>query len=490
MKAAVDRDATSPSATGIAQPTRPVCVDVDGTLIAGDVLWESFATLARQRPLTALRVLLTLTRGRAHFKQCVAEHVTVDPTSLLYREELLEELRELNRRGVPLVLATAGDRGPAQAIADHLQIFSEVIASDGRSNLKGQRKADALIERFGNGGFDYIGNDWADLPIWRVAASATIVAAPSRLVKQLASEHSTSPRVIAPRRRSTWWAFITALRPHQWVKNALVFVPVIAGHQLFRLDMVAASVLTFVAFSLSASAIYLLNDISDVAADRLHQRKRRRAFASGEVGIPVGVFASLVLLTASLLVAGFGVSTWLVAVVVAYVVTTTAYSLRLKRKPVVDIFTLTGLYLIRIVAGGVAAGIQLTTWLLAFALFLFLSLAFVKRYTELLGTKKYLPGREYGPEDGMWMQSIGTSAGYMAVLVLALYVSSPEVTALYSRPDVLWLLCPLLLFWVTRLWFRAGRGLVHDDPVVDALRDRFGYLLMVTAAVIFVLAGM
>ncbi len=487
---AARRDATNVSATGVTQPTRPVCVDLDGTLIAGDVLWESFATLMRQRPLTALFVILSLMKGRAFFKQRVAENVTVDPANLSYRQELLDELRELKRQGIPLVLATAGDRRPAQAIADHLQIFSEVIASDGRSNLKGHRKADALVERFGEGGFDYVGNDWADLPIWRVAAVATIVAAPSRLVKRLTSEHRTAPRVIAPRRRSALWAFVTALRPHQWVKNALVFVPIIAGHQLFRLDMVSATVLTFVAFSLSASAIYLLNDISDVAADRLHPRKRRRAFAAGEVSIPVGVLAAAVLMTASLLVAGLGVSKWLVAVVAAYVVTTTAYSLRLKRKPVVDIFTLTGLYLIRIVAGAVAAGIYLTTWLLAFALFLFLSLAFVKRYTEVLGTKKYLPGREYGPEDGMWMQSIGTSAGYMAVLVLALYVSSPEVTALYSRPDVLWLLCPLLLFWVTRLWFRAGRGLVHDDPVVDALRDRFGYLLMGAAAVIFILASM
>jgi 4-hydroxybenzoate polyprenyltransferase len=465
----------------------PVCVDLDGTLIVGDLLWESFVALCRRSPLTAIQVLFSLVKGRAHFKQRVAQEVAIDPATLSYRMELLDELKELHRNGVPLVLATASDRSYAQAISDHLLIFGDVMASDGRQNLSGRQKAASLVEKYGERGFDYVGNDWSDVPVWRASAGATVVAGPARLVQSLADRPSAA-RVVAARRRSRVRAFISALRPHQWTKNALVFVSVIAGHKLLQVDAVIAGAITFAAFSLCASAIYILNDISDIEADRRHPRKRLRPFASGELSIPVGVATALVLLAASVLLAVFGVSWQLAAVLGVYVAVTSAYTLHLKRVPVADVFTLTGLYVVRVVAGGVATDTRLTTWLLAFALFFFLSLAFVKRYVELQGSKGQLPGREYGPDDGLWMHAIGTSAGYMAVLVLALYVSTPEVTNLYSRPDVLWLLCPLSLFWLTRLWFRAGRRMVHDDPVVEALKDPTSYVSFVLASIIFLIA--
>lgn len=443
-------------------------------------------SLFRRRPLAALAALAVILRGKAHFKRHVASQVEVDPAVLPYRQELLSELRELHQQGARLVLATASDLAYAQAVADHLQIFAEVVASDGATNVSGEVKASMLAARYGDQGFEYIGNDWADVPVWRRAGGATAVAASPRLVRYLARE--AKPHRIVGARRHVLIALVRALRPHQWAKNALVFVPIVAGHNLLRLDLVAASLWTFVAFSLCASSIYILNDISDIQADRQHARKRRRPFAAGELGIPAGVAGAAALAAGAVAIAAFGVSWRLVVVLLVYVAATSAYTLWLKRVPVSDVFMLTGLYVLRIVAGGIATGTQLSSWLLAFALFIFLSLAFVKRYVELMATNAQLPGREYGPADALWMHAVGTSSGYMAVLILALYVTAPEVTVLYSRPQVLWMLCPVLLFWLTRLWFRAGRRLIHDDPVVEALKDPAGYATAAVAGVILIAA--
>ena len=290
------------------------------------------------------------------------------------------------------------------------------------------------------------------------------------------------------RRRLLDAPFTRALRPHQSAKNLLVFVPLIAAHQFGRVDLWVASALTFIAFSLCASAIYILNDISDIEADRLHPRKRTRPFAAGELGIPFGIAAAGVLLISSFAVALLGVSGRLALTILLYVVVTSAYSLRLKREPVVDVFTLAGLYVLRIVAGGIATATPLTSWLLGFALFLFLSLAFVKRYVELVAVNDRMPGRGYGPGDMLWMHAVGTSSGYMAVLVLALYLNAPDVEVLYSRPQMLWFLCPVLLFWLTRLWFRAGRREVRDDPVLEAIKDPMSYVVGAIAYVLMVAA--
>ena len=275
--------------------------------------------------------------------------------------------------------------------------------------------------------------------------------------------------------------FVRALRPHQWAKNVLVFVPFIAAHQFLRVDLWLISIWTFVAFSLCASAIYVLNDIADIEADRAHPRKRTRPLAAGEIGVPAGLALAAGLLIASFATAIIGVSWQLALVIVVYCAITTAYSFALKREPVVDVFTLAGLYVLRIIAGGLSTHTPLSSWLLGFALFFFLSLAFVKRYVELVAVDGQMAGRGYGPGDALWMHAVGTSAGYMAVLVLALYVNAAEVTVLYRRPQILWFLCPLLLFWLTRLWFRAGRGQVHDDPVIEALKDYASYLLAAAA---------
>jgi 4-hydroxybenzoate polyprenyltransferase len=255
----------------------------------------------------------------------------------------------------------------------------------------------------------------------------------------------------------------------------------VAAHDVVSPDRLVKATLTFVVFSFCASAVYLINDILDVQSDRLHPRKRLRPFAAGHLPIRAGFTAAAVLVVVAFAIAAVAVSWWVVALAAIYMAVTTLYSLVFKRQPVTDVFVLTSLYILRIVAGGVATSTPLSSWFLAFALFLFLSLAFLKRYVELISTDARLPGREYGPEDAAWIQAIGTSAGYAAVVVLALYVSAPDVTALYTRPQPLWLLCPLLLFWLTRIWFRASRKLVHDDPVVEAMIDPATYVVALAA---------
>jgi 4-hydroxybenzoate polyprenyltransferase/phosphoserine phosphatase len=466
-------------------PRRVVCVDLDGTLIAGDLLWESFLDLVKRSPLRALLALAALVKGKAHFKRTVAAQCAVDPATLPFREDVLAELHVLRSQNTDIILVTAADELHARAVAEHLGIFADVLASDGHRNLSGARKAAVLCDRYGEGCFDYFGNDWADVPVWRVAARAGAVCASPRLMRHVAANRQLSQ--IGEARPRTVTALVRAMRPHQWVKNVLVFVPLVASHKFIRPELWMPTTLTFVAFCLCASAIYLMNDILDVQADRQHPRKRTRPFAAGHLTIPFGIAASMGLLLAGVTLAAL-ISAQVAVIALGYIAATTAYSVYLKRKPVTDVFTLTGLYVLRVFAGGAASGIPPSSWLLGFALFFFLSLAWLKRYAEVVTTEGWLAGRGYRHEDASWMQGIGTSAGYMAIVVLALYLTAPDVAVLYTRPQVLWLLCPLLLFWLTRMWLRAGRGLVHDDPVVETLKDRHGYILMVAAALIMVAA--
>jgi 4-hydroxybenzoate polyprenyltransferase len=463
-----------------------VCVDLDGTLIAGDLLWESFLELMKRKPLRALAALLALLEGKAQFKRLVAAQVTIDVARLPFREEVLKELNALRMQGSSLVLATAADEIHARAVATHLGIFTDVLASDGRRNLSGRDKAAVLCERYGDGCFDYFGNDWADVPVWRAAARAGAVCASPRLVRHITASRPLAQ--IGESRPNTLDALVKAMRPHQWVKNLLVFVPLFASHKFIRPELWVPTILTFLSFCLCASAIYLMNDVLDVQADRQHPRKRSRPFAAGHLSIPFGIMASGGLLVAGLALAAIGISPQVALIVVGYVGSTTAYSVYLKRKPVADVFMLTGLYVLRVFAGGVASGTPPSSWLLGFALFFFLSLAWLKRYAEVATTEGWLAGRGYRHEDSSWMQAIGTSAGYMAIVVLALYLTAPDVAVLYRRPQVLWLLCPLFLFWLTRMWLRAGRGLVHDDPVVEALKDVHGYVVLAAAAFIMLAA--
>ena len=467
----------------------PLCVDLDGTLIRTDVLLESFLGLLKTSPLRAVRALCRLGHGRAEFKQEIADQVDLDASVLPYDDEVIAYLREERAGGRHLVLATATNEKYARQIAEHVGLFDEVLASDSKTNLSAERKLDRLRGRFGSGKFDYAGNSHADLRIWPEARSALLVR-PERGVESLAARCSRVAKVF-PANGGGGVAVLRAMRPHQWLKNLLLLVPLVAAHRLAEVELLAIALLAFVSFSLCASSAYVANDLLDLRADRHHPRKRFRPLASGALSVQQGIGLSLVLLVCGL---GLGaiVSRAFLGIVALYCVLTLAYSLSIKNRVLADVMLLSGLYTLRIIAGGVAVHIFPSFWLLAFSMFIFLSLAMVKRYSEIAGLRDtnqvMTMGRGYRPGDLPTLLSLGAASGYTAVMVLALYINSNTVVGLYENPIYLWGLPPLVLYWISRLWVGAGRGKIDDDPLVFALRDGVSRWVFVAAALILSLA--
>ncbi|MFZ2297690.1 MAG: UbiA family prenyltransferase [Aquabacterium sp.] len=466
----------------------PLCVDLDGSLIHSDLLLESFLLLIKRNPLYLFLAPLWLLRGKAHLKAEIARRVSLNGAALPYTQPFLDWLRAQKAVGRPLWLCTASDTRLAQAVADHLGIFDGVLASNGQTNLSGRNKAAELVARFGAKQFDYCGNHRVDVPIWAQARSAIVVNAPESVRQAAAQVADVSHVVSAPAVGAK--VILKALRVHQWAKNALIFVPMLAAHQL-NLSTLVASVVAFIAFSLCASSVYLLNDMLDLEADRQHHSKCRRPFAAGQLSLLFGLTAAPLLLLAALLL-GLALPTAFFGVLGAYYVATLAYSFGLKKIVMVDVLALAGLYTIRLVAGSAAAGIPLSFWLLIFAIFIFLSLAIVKRYAELHAMREQgklaAQGRGYQVEDLSLLQSLGASSGYLSILVLALYLNSPDVAQMYRHPKFAWLLVPIMLYWISRIWMQTYRGRMHDDPLVYALKDRISLLTGVAAAIVLYLA--
>jgi 4-hydroxybenzoate polyprenyltransferase/phosphoserine phosphatase len=468
----------------------PLCVDLDGTLIAGDLLWESVVRLARRSPLSLLLLPLWLLRGKAHLKAQLARRVTLDPRTLPYRDEVLAFLRAERAAGRSLVLATASNERLAVAVAGHLGLFDEVLASDERTNLKGRQKLTALEEQFGPAGFDYVGDSAADLPVWAGARHGYVVHPSRRL---LAKADAANPlRTVAAPPGGALRAAVRLLRPHQWSKNLLLFVPLVLSHHLGEGARVLASLLAFAAFCCTASAGYVLNDLLDLEADRRHPAKRSRPLAAGTLSIPAGVVLGTLLSLAGLGLA-LALSGGFAGILLLYAGLTVTYSLHLKREPLLDVFLLAGLYTIRILAGGLAIGVAISGWLLAFSIFFFFSLAVAKRYAELLRVSgeqgERLDGRGYRVEDGALLQSVGPASGYLAVLTFGLYINAPDVLRFYTRPGMLWAVCLVLFYWITRVWFLAQRRELNEDPVSFAVRDRVSYLCGAVALVVLLAAS-
>ncbi len=460
----------------------PLVVDLDDTLLRSDLLHESVLALLKSSPWSVMRLPLWLARGRARLKREIARRAHLDTTAMPFNQEFLDYLHAEKASGRSLVLATASDEKYAHQIAGQLGLFDEVLASDGSTNLSGQHKLAALRERFPEG-FDYAGNGRADLPVWRGARLATVVGGSDRIARTV-TEACTAERVFS-RQRATLRDYLRALRVHQWLKNLLLFVPLITALQFTHLAAVAQLAIAFISFSLCASSVYVLNDLVDLEDDRQHPRKCLRPFACGSLSIARGS-----VLVGGLLAASVGVALLLplafLGVLAGYYAITLAYSFRLKHAEVLDILTLALLYTMRIVAGGAAAGIALSFWLLAFSLFLFLSLALAKRCAELAVMRErgqsVAPGRGYRVADLPLLHSLGAGAGYIAILVLALYLTSDTVQRSYTQPGLLWAFCPMLLYWITRTWLKTYRGEMHDDPVVFAARDPSSRVLAVLGA--------
>lgn len=467
----------------------PLCVDLDGTLIRGDLLIESLMCLLRRQPWCLLLLPLWLLHGRAWLKQRLAELCPPNLAQLPYRESLLSYLKEQRATGRSLYLVTASDVTLARAVAEHLGFFDEVLASNGQINLKGPHKADALVERFGVRGFVYAGDAAADLAVWCRAAAAIPVAASERLYQNTVSVTRIETRIDPPPRIAT--ALLRAMRPHQWLKNLLMLVPLLTGHS-FTLEALQLALWAMLAFSLCASSVYLLNDLLDLESDREHPSKRNRPLASGALPPMIGLISAPLLLIAAFMVSLALLPLIFTLVLGGYYLLTLAYSLWLKRKEMVDVLLLASLYTLRILAGAAALEVEVSSWLLALSMFLFLSLAMVKRYTELLLQKKRgrlgADGRGYQTEDLETLSQLGIASGFLSVLVMALYLDSETVRKLYSEPQILWLLCPLLLYLIGRIWLLTRRGVVHDDPVVFVSRDRNSLLVAGVGAVLFWLA--
>ena len=466
----------------------PLIVDLDGTLIRTDMLHESALRALRDQPLAIFMIPYWLWLGKAVLKRNLTQLTDFDPSSLPYHQELLIWLKQQQTQGRQLILCTATDQVIALAISEHLGIFEAVMASDGLKNLAGKHKAEALEQRYGIAGFDYAGNSRTDIPVWQCARQAIVVNASDKVTKQ-AQEACVVEQVFpAPSVGLSTWRKV--LRVHQWLKNALLFVPLLAAHQLSNTEDWLALTLAFFSFSLCASSVYIVNDLLDLESDRQHPRKRNRPFAAGLVPVSVGVALAPLLLLASFALAlqvGGHFLPWLLF----YFLLTCAYSWGLKRLMLIDCLTLAMLYTLRIVAGAAAISMSLSFWLLAFSVFLFLSLAFVKRYAELevqlLSGKKMTHGRGYFTLDAPLLQTMGMTSGYSAILVLAFYLNSDVVTKLYKIPELIWAAVPIMLFWISWMWMKAHRGEMNDDPLVFAVKDKASLLAGLAFAVVLAL---
>lgn len=469
-------------------PDIPLVVDMDGTLIKVDSLHETFIQLLAKKPLQAFRALFALRDGRAAFKAAVADHALPDAETMPVDQAVLAAIKEAQQRGQKVYLATAADQRFGQQIADSIGGLDGAFASKDGVNLKGEAKARCLVEAFGEGGFDYVGNAKCDIPVWRSARTAVISGASARLTEQVRSEFPNA--VVLSQRHRSMTSFLRALRPHQWLKNILLALPTFAAHD-FSVGGLMTVAIAFVSFSFAASSIYLINDMLDLPHDRVHPEKRRRPIAAGLVTISeavllLGIVGSLSIGLALLLPWAF------MAVLLTYLALSMGYAFYLKRKLMIDVVALGGLYGIRVVAGSVATGVVLSHWLVGFCFFIFLSLAMVKRTAEMVAqgpnTTDKIKGRGYRSEDLSTITALTAASGFVAVLVLALYINSPEVRALYRRPELLWGISMILVYWLGRVCFLTGRGEMEQDPVLFAATDRISLMSGALIVLLFLVA--
>jgi len=469
----------------------PFVVDLDGTLIRTDLLYQSLFLFIKQKPLQLIAPFFWISKGKSHLKTELAHRVSIDISVLPYDTAVIALIKGERAKNRQIILATASHKIYADQIAKHLNLFDRVVATDGTRNFSSHAKRDFLVEEFGNGGFDYAGNSHADIPVWESAGKAYIVN-PERGVEKRALKKGNVERIIkSPSNQFGVW--LKALRPHQWIKNLLIFVPLLAAHELINCSALLSGLLGFVFFSLCASSVYIINDLLDIEDDRHHPRKCNRVFASGALSIKTGIFAVPLLLvfsfTGSLLFMPWGFS----LILGIYYIATLAYSIVLKKVTAADIIVLSLLYTMRILAGVYACSLLPTFWMLAFSMFIFLSLALVKRFSELRearvnGNHEKTKGRGYYPADLEMISSLGAAAGYLSVMVLALYIQDHATVAMYRNPQIIWLACPVLLFWITRLWLLTNRGDMHTDPVIYAVTDKISLLSGLIFGIIFWLA--
>lgn len=484
--------AQAETATVSRQPQKsgvvPLVVDLDGTLLRGDLLVESAFAHLGDNLGGAFGLIGAVTRGKAALKDYIASRTEIDVTQLPFNEQVLDLIRTAKAAGRPVYIASASDQRYVGRVAEHLGLFDGWFASDGARNLSSRNKAEVLVAQFGEGGFDYVGNDAADLAVWAKASACTAVdPAPAVWDRLLKIDPGAQIIRTGGNRLRAW---LKLLRVHQWSKNALIFVPLITAHQ-FDPQSILHALMAFIAFSLAASGIYLINDLADLDADRRHLTKRNRPLAAGVISLVNAMAAAPVLVIASVVLA-FLTTPMFGCALLGYLALTTAYTFVLKRKMMIDVVTLATLYTLRVIGGGLATSVPVTEWLLAFSIFIFLSLALMKRYIELAGRlDNNLPdatNRNYRKVDLDIVAALGAASSFNAVTVFALYVSSDQVRMLYTRPQLLWVICPILLYWTGRILMLAHRRVVDEDPITFAIKDRISLITVAAIGAVLLLA--
>ncbi|XGC82250.1 UbiA family prenyltransferase [Bdellovibrio bacteriovorus] len=460
-----------------------VC-DLDECLIKTDALYEQWIVLLKKNPLLFLLSFFWILKGRAFFKHQISKHTSFNAAILPYRDEVIAYIKDYRSSGKgSVILASASPLAWVQAVSNHLGIFDQVIGSNEIHNLKSDKKLQALQEKIGTASFSYIGDHFADLPLWK--QSEEVIAVNPNKPLEIKIRKLGKPVIVIKDLSHPWKLLIKQIRPHQWVKNALVFLPALAGHKLFQDQYFLKCSLAFVSFSLAASFVYVLNDILDLSSDRNHHTKRKRPFASGNLPIRWGLFLLPILLLGSLAFATtlpMQFAGW----IATYLILNLGYSFYLKQSVIVDIIILSLMYTMRIFAGSAASSVPVSEWLLSFSTLFFFSLACVKRYTEISRSKNKitLDGRGYRQVDHSMVQSLGVGSGLLSILIILLYLQGAEVRALYSNPQGLWYATPILLFWISRIWLLTNRDEIHDDPVVFAVKDKVSWACLILLAIV------
>lgn len=459
-----------------------LCVDLDGTLVLTDTLHESLIELLKKNILFIFILPIWILKGKAYFKDQIAKRVKLSPRSLPYNQLVLDYIDTRNQEGAESYLVTASHQSIAEDIATHLGVFAGYMGSNDEHNYKGSSKAILLNNKFGKGQYEYIGNDNADLPVWKDSARA-VVASNSQRLQTKAKKTSKDLIVLGSHIQTSFLSYVKAMRIHQWVKNVLILLPLLLSHSILDSEKVLLAFYGFILFSFAASGIYIFNDLIDLGHDRVHPLKSRRPMASGEVPAVHGFMLGILLWAVSLIVS-FIYFKLLFLLITGYIVLNFVYSTILKKVVLMDVVVLAGFYTIRIIIGSVMTGVGLSFWLLTFSLFIFFSLALVKRFSEIAfhtDEKSQVKGRGYHSEDELVTTILGVSSGLISILVMALYINDPHTTELYADANWLWLTIPALLYWVSRLWLLAHRKMITDDPILFALKDIESY---VTGAVL------
>ena len=473
-----------------AKKQKPLCVDLDGSLLRSDLLFESFLLAFKRNPIILFLIPIWLFRGRNILKLELAARVNMQYGILPYNEELLSFIKAERSAGRLCYLVSASASSLVEGVANYLRCFDGAYGSDRSRNLKGKHKQSFLIEMFETEGYDYVGDCSADLPIWQSASKSYLVTDGTQVRNSI--EKGMEFQQVFRTMKPTVQTYFRAIRVHQWVKNLLLFVPPIMAHSSLSGTLLRDVLVAFFVFSFCASAVYLLNDLVDLDADRVHPSKSKRPLAAGDIPISHGLILSPLMFCSAVVASFWFLPAKFMFILLAYIVLTTLYSFYLKSIAIVDIVLLASLYTVRVLAGGAAVAVPVSEWLLGFSMFIFLSLACVKRYAELLtltkSNREVIHGRGYRRGDEQVIGWLGTSSGYLSVLVLALYINSEQVVALYGHSEYLWFVCPVVLFWISRIWLLVHREELHEDPIVFALRDSVSYVAGLIAALIIIFA--